>query len=111
MYTHIVVLEPEELRAFNALRNKTAGVEDNNGIGYATTWIHRRSEAEPNYNTLTNVEVVFAQDEESANKLAKILAVSHPNRNVYVAKTTALLISKPTAPTATTISEKGMVPK
>lgn len=57
------------------------------------------------------IETFSCRNKEEAEALAKVLAQQVPNTSVYVAELKSIVVSKPTAPTVASVTEKGIVPR
>jgi hypothetical protein len=111
MYTHLVILKPERMGAFNINRVPAADQNSDRQIAYAEDELPARSYEVSNFQNWGNVKQVFCESEASAIAAAKIMAYFHPGKEVYLASLTGLYTAKPNAPVAVAVSEKGMVPK
>lgn len=57
------------------------------------------------------VSVHYCNNEETANTHAKFLAKLNPGHDVFVTRVTGISVSRPSDPTFTKVSEKGVVPE
>lgn len=111
MQTHIVFILPGRLNAFHVNQVPEANQPNGRLVAYCQEELPQREFQIANYADWKNITQVHADTEEAAEAAAKVMSFFHPNKKVCIAKVSTVYTSKPSAPVAVTVNEKGMVPR
>lgn len=107
MYSHMVHVERQNLQEWN-IATQLPGERRQMYTYYNAN--HVKVDSDLDETGHEDMETWYCRDENSANQLAKHLAIKCPGRNINVYALKSVARTAPTPPVLTAYSEKGLVP-